>query len=405
MLCAVYIAKCSSDIGKAHSADGWGESNPLPPGTRNANYHVPWAKSLLDTQPPFLLGQKCLLENIMERSPCKFLEDIFTVKIKKKKKRKKSLLSPNVSWKSNRPCWQPNADHTKDSCWVELDFGRRSGKRLQLLSSKRFILNRFSGEAAKDISVSSWHSHLRPRKDVVGGLPDEHLALIICSFIELTVKHRSKGARKRSEETACPTCGNHSMKPETFHHESNPESSGPSRAVQIGKAPLVLIQSPWWQLPQFQQRHDRKPRDEKDKRTMLALAPTETWLSLPSSCLYWALICPCATPQHGSECERWPGWNSNSAVGLLLPDLAGSREQGNSERCWLASLLAGRFPPKKSLKMAVGQRRSSVPDPRTYLGVCGGEPTGLVGGNQSLKGLLCLFLFLAKVFGPKPCRS
>lgn len=26
MLCAVYIAKWSSDIGKAYSADGWGES-------------------------------------------------------------------------------------------------------------------------------------------------------------------------------------------------------------------------------------------------------------------------------------------------------------------------------------------------------------------------------------------
>lgn len=41
MLCAVYTAKCSSDIGKACSADGWGESNPLPPGIRNANYYVP----------------------------------------------------------------------------------------------------------------------------------------------------------------------------------------------------------------------------------------------------------------------------------------------------------------------------------------------------------------------------
>lgn len=62
---------------------------------------------------------------------------------------------------------------------MELGFGRISGKRLQLLSSKQ---NSFSGEAAKDISVSSWHIHLRPVKDVVGALPDEHLALLVSLF-------------------------------------------------------------------------------------------------------------------------------------------------------------------------------------------------------------------------------
>jgi len=79
---AVYIAKCSSDIVKVYSADGLGESNPLPPCTRYANYYVPRAKSLLDVQLPFI-GQKCLLGKVVERSPCKFLEDIFTVKMKK----------------------------------------------------------------------------------------------------------------------------------------------------------------------------------------------------------------------------------------------------------------------------------------------------------------------------------
>lgn len=86
MLCVVYIAKCSSDIGKAYSADGWGESSPLPSGTRSANYCMACAKGLLDIQPPFILGQKCLLGKVMERSPCKFLEDIFTVKMKKVRK-------------------------------------------------------------------------------------------------------------------------------------------------------------------------------------------------------------------------------------------------------------------------------------------------------------------------------
>lgn len=38
---------------------------------------------LLDIQQPFILGQKCLLGKIVEKSPCKFLEDIFTVKMKK----------------------------------------------------------------------------------------------------------------------------------------------------------------------------------------------------------------------------------------------------------------------------------------------------------------------------------
>lgn len=95
--------------------------------------------------------------------------------------------------------------------------------------------------------------------------------LIICSFIELTVKHCSKGAKKKSGKTACMTWENHSMKPETFHHESNPGSSGSSRAFQTGKAPLVLIQGPCSPLPQFQQWHDRKPRDEEDKRRQRSL--------------------------------------------------------------------------------------------------------------------------------------
>lgn len=264
MLCAVYTAKCSSDIGKACSADGWGESNSLPPGIRNANYYVPWAKSLLDIQLPFLLEQKCLLENIMKSSPCKFLEDIFTVKIKKRKV--KSLLSPNVRWRHNRPFWQPNADHTKDSCWVELGLGRVRGKRLQLLSSKQ---NQFSGVAAKDISVSSWHRHLRPVKDVVGGLPDEYLALLFSLFAVWLNWRWSIAAKEpeRGQKKLLAVQGkNHSMKPETFHHEGKPESSGPSRAVQTGNAPLVLIQGPCLQLPHFQQQHDRKPREERDKR-------------------------------------------------------------------------------------------------------------------------------------------
>lgn len=153
-----------------------------------------------------------------------------------------------------------------DSCWVELGFGRISGKRLQLLSSKQ---NQFLGKAAKDISVSLLTQP--PETCERCGRRVTRWAfgtccLIICCFIELTVKHCSKGARKRSEKTACPTRENHSMKPETFHQESNSESSGPSRAVHIGKAPLVLIQGPCLQLPHFQQRHDNKPRDEKDKR-------------------------------------------------------------------------------------------------------------------------------------------
>lgn len=243
-----------------------GESNPLPPGTRNPNYYMPWAKSLLDIQLPFSLGQKCLLENVMERSPCKFLEDIFTVIFFKKKESKKSLLSPNVTWKSNRPCWQSNADHTKDLCWVELGFGRISEKRLQLLSSKQ---NQFSGKAAKDICVSSWHSHLRPVKDVVGGLPNEHLALLISLFAvslnwqwSIAAKETKRGQKKLLARHGKITQWNR----RPSYHETNSESSGTSGAVQIGKAPLALIQSPCSQLPHFQQRHDKKPRDERGKR-------------------------------------------------------------------------------------------------------------------------------------------
>lgn len=94
-------------------------------------------------------------------------------------------------------------------------------------------------------------------------------------------------------------------------------------------------------------------------------------------------------PHHSAlgECERWPGCNSDSAMGLLLPHLARSRE---IQSYWLASSLVVRFSPRNSLKMAMVQRRSSVPDPCTYLWVCGGEPSGLLGGNQSPKGLLCL---------------
>lgn len=235
-------------------------------------------------------------------------------------------------------------------------------------------------------------------------------SLIICSFIELTVKHCSKGARKRSEKTACPAWENRSMKPETFHHESNWETSGPSRAVQTGKAPLVLIQEPCLQLPRFQQRHDRKPRDEKDKRN--TTCPSTRWdlAVLAQLLILLSPICSCPSTQHGSECERWPGHNSDSAVGLLLPDLARSRE---IQRCWLTSSLAVRFPPKKSLNMARGQSRSSVPDPCTSLWVVVGSPLGWwEGANHpkclsfciSSKGLQTQFMqVLGVVFSTFPC--
>lgn len=136
---------------------------------------------------------------------------------------------------------------------------------------------------------------------------------------------------------------------------------------------------------------------------MLALAPAETWLSLPNSCLYWALICPCPTTQLGSECERWPGCYSDPAVGLLLPNLAGSREiqrGADWHLHWWWDFLqerAWRWP------WAI-QRRSWVPDPCIYLCVVGSLLGWWEGTNHPRASFVFLY-FQQRPSDPKPGRS
>lgn len=269
---------------------GQGRFNPFPPGTRYANYYVPWAESLLDIQPPFVFGQKYLMRKVMERSLC-VVEENYTVKMRgrREKKKKENLVSPRVNWKGNRACCQPNSNPTRDLCWVEVGFGRISEKRLQHFPSKQCW---FSGNTAKNHCVS-WYSLLRPVKDVVWGSLDGHLALLVSLFsvplkwqCSITAEELGGG----QEKSCLPNKG------KLFETWDTPPWT---RRIPIlpelfrGEAILILFPSPRSQVPQFQQRYeDRKPRDGEDKSTLcLSWHLQETWVPLHNCCGYWAFRC------------------------------------------------------------------------------------------------------------------
>lgn len=78
---------------------------------------------------------------------------------------------------------------------MEAGFGRIRGKRLQLLPSKQ---SQFSGEKAKDLSVSPPNSHRRPVKDMVLGSPDEDLGLLV-SLLAVPLKRQCSFAAEEPE--------------------------------------------------------------------------------------------------------------------------------------------------------------------------------------------------------------
>lgn len=148
------------------------------------------------------------------------------------------------------------------------------------------------------------------------------------------------------------------MKPETLHHESNPESSCTSRAVQRGEAPLMMTQSPHSQVPQFQQQRDGKPRDGKDKR--IRLSP---WHPQRPGCPYPIGV--------ATEPFSAPAPPLSTAASVKVTWL---QQQVCCGGCWCLTWLAAgsqgiwrdadqrlhravRFPPKKSLEMAAGMEK------------------------------------------------
>lgn len=78
---------------------------------------------------------------------------------------------------------------------MEAGFGRIRGKRLQLLPSKQ---SQFSGEKAKDLSVSPPNSHRRPVKDMVLRSLDEDLGLLV-SLLAVPLKRQCSFAAEEPE--------------------------------------------------------------------------------------------------------------------------------------------------------------------------------------------------------------